>query len=1214
MKKNTLLLVTAIDCKLKLILFYFTIFLMFLFVHKGYSQCGPYQYYTGGNQTKMVGDGWVTSGGTWAYPINLYTARSGGQAVTQSNKLLSTPTYIQSPKINTPKTFSFWIKGTAALNYSFSFSDDNGTTWTPIVNGVTTLSTTLNPTPYAVSSATVPVLSTSWQLVTVTANFPVSPYGYYFKLNDTRVNGTFGTLCLDDFSWVSSVATDNTIVVPAVTSSVYTPTNCSVSVPTTAIYHFYDVGGSDDNFSNGQANILTFTPVDPTFKIKVTFIAPNFNLNGARVFVYDNTATTGNAILGSPFSATPLVTPYVSSLSSDGSITLEFISNGTYASSSILGQAGGYDIQVECSSPVCQLPTSAPTISTITSTTATIKWTGISPGYEYATTLTNSPPSASGTYTTSTTGVVSGLIPETFYYVWVRGNCGSSFYSDWVMSSGFTTLCPPNAVPYLEDFSGLNVALPHCTSSTGGDWQTNLSMGNLQATVAGNFFFTKPLTLSSATNYTLSYDYAALLGTANFDVYIGKVNDASIMIPANKLFSHIGISTAATNSFTFTIPTAGVYYIGFYLTSTSTPSTTQLTLDTISVDCVTPIITASTSIICSPNTIVTLTGSGVSGYTWATSAGTLYFNTAATFLYTSTLNRSTVYLRTNSNSTITLTSINGACSKTSTINIVVKGTTWDGTSWSSGVPDSTTQAVFNGNYTSTADLNACSVIVNNGAVLFKAGTSLIVQNAVNVAGGSLTFENNSSLVQMNDVTNATGVYNGGNVGNIIYQRDTNPMRLYDFTYWSSPVYPQTLVGLSPLTLSDKYLYFNAATSSWLSMASNSLMNIGKGYIIRAPQTFSATSAQVYHASFMGIPNSGTITTPIVGPGNLNLIGNPYPSALNIDLFMASPLNTAIVDKTIYLWTHNTAITNNNYSNNDYAVYNYLGGTGTSSAPSGATGGFNTNVPTGKIAAGESFFIKGLAAGNASFQNSMRVVGNNNQFYKNTNSNPSSSTEMNRIWLDISNNQGDYKQTLIGYTKNATLGMDKGYDGDYFSFGSPISLYSLVDVNPLAIQGRPMPFDVSDEVPLGFNTITTGTFTINLYDFDGLFTHQDIYLKDKYLNTVVNLKQGAYSFTANGGTYNDRFVLVYKYSTITTNISSFNENAIVLYKPNQNLIIDSGATIMKTVKVYDVRGALILEKEGINENKTSLNIGTMHQVLLIEITSYEGEVVSRKYVN
>ena len=587
---------------------------------------------------------------------------------------------------------------------------------------------------------------------------------------------------------------------------------------------------------------------------------------------------------------------------------------------------------------------------------------------------------------------------------------------------------------------------------------------------------------------------------------------------------------------------------------------------------------------------------------------------ASNYYYAAGTNKTTVYLKSTTDATITMTSINGACSKAVTVTIAFKSTTWNGTVWSNGIPDSTTQAIFNGNYTGTSDLNACSVIVNSGAVLFKAGTSLIVQNTVTVAGGSLTFESNASLVQPNDVVNTAGTFNGGNVGNITYQRDSNPMKMFDFTYWSSPVYPQTLVAFSPLTLSDKYLYFNAATNSWINLVSSSVMTVGKGYIIRAPQNFSTTSAQVFHGSFLGVPNNGTLTTPIVGSGTLNLVGNPYPSALNIDLFMANPLNTAVVDKTIYLWTHNTAITNNNYSNYDYAVYNYLGGTGTSAAPSGVTGGLNNNVPTGLIAAGQSFFIKGLTTGNATFQNAMRVVGNNSQFFKNNNSHSSASTSFNRVWLDITNHQGDYKQTLIGYNANATVGLDPGYDGDYFSFGSAVSLYSLVGTSPLAIQGRPLPFDASDEVLLGFNTTTTGLFTINLYDFDGLFTGQEIYLKDKQLNTIVNLKQGAYTFAANAGTYTDRFVLVYKNNAVTSSHSNFTEDTIVLFKPNQDVCVDTGTTLMKTVRVYDVRGSVIMDQEEINATKTSLSVGATHQVLLIEITSQDGVVVTRKYIN
>lgn len=1198
----------------KSILISILVAIVFLLTFETHAQCGSYQYFTGSNQAKMASDGWVTSGGTWSYIQNSTIARSGYQYIAQTNSNTTNPVYIKSPKINAPKTFSFWAKSKLAnSNCSLSFSDDNGATWTNINNGATTLSTNLNPTPYAVASAVIPVLTSSWQLITVTANFPASPNGYYFKINDARVNGTAATLCLDDLSWTSSDSTQNTIVVPEVNTDGLIPSNCTVSVPTTAVYHFYDVGGPDDYYSNGQTNNVTFTPVDPALKIKVSFLATNYNLAyGDNMSVYDNTTATGFPILGSPFSA-PLTTPYVSSLSSDGSLTAQFVSNGTYMVSPTGSLLDGYEILIECSQPVCQLPTSAPTISSTTSTTATINWTGISPEYEYAVTSTNTPPSSSGTSTTSTTGVITGLNVGTLYYAWVRSKCSPTFYSNWVMSTGFTTTCPANSVPYLEDFTGLNHVLPNCTSITGGDWQTNLASGKLLGSVSGNLFFTKPIELISGTFYNLSYDFAALLGTADFEVYIGKVNNASMMVPANKLFSHVGVSSASNNSITFNRGT-GVYYIGFYLASTSNASATQLSLDNVLVDCPAPVIVASSTFLCGSNSIVTLTSAGNYPIKWSTSAGGLYTNAIATWPYVQNKNLKTVYLKSNVNTTVTLTSVNGTCNNSVTQYIEFKATTWDGTTWSNGTPDSSTQATFEGNYTSTGDLNACSVVVNSGNVVFNPNHSLIVLNEVKVNGGSLTFENNASLVQTSDVTNAAGVYSGGNTGSITYKRTTNPIRRFDFTYWSTPVNPQTLVGLSPYTLPDKFMSYNAASSLWTINNSSATMVPGKGYIIRGPQSYDAVVPQIFNGSFNGVPNNGTITIPIAGPNNLNLIGNPYPSALNADLFLSNALNSGILDPTIYLWTHNTAVTGNNYSSSDYAVYNYLGGTGTTAAPSGATGGFNNNVPNGKIASGQSFFIKGLAAGNATFLNSMRVVGNNNQFFKTTQTSSNGNDQNHRIWLDIKNEQNDYKQTLIGYTPKATNKVDSGYDAELINSESPVSLYSIAENTLLSIQGRSMPFNDSDEVDLGFSTKTAGNFTINLQNFDGLFSNQEIFLKDNKLNKVIDLKKASYSFISDKGVFNNRFVLGYRDTFSTLKNKEITPNDIIIFKPNQDLYIDSGRAIMKKIRVFDVRGRILLEKEDISATQTTLNVGSSNQVLLIEITTNDGISITKKYVN
>jgi hypothetical protein len=533
-------------------------------------------------------------------------------------------------------------------------------------------------------------------------------------------------------------------------------------------------------------------------------------------------------------------------------------------------------------------------------------------------------------------------------------------------------------------------------------------------------------------------------------------------------------------------------------------------------------------------------------------------------------------------------------------------TTWNGTTWSNGAPNSGIRAVFTGNYSSTGNLSACSILVNSGIVTVNANHTFIVDNEVTISGGSLVFEDNSSLVQIN---------NGINSGNIVYKRNTMPMKKFDYTYWSSPVYPQTLVGLSPFTPSDKYYQFDPVVGNWAGVAAINLMDKGKGYIIRAPYTFDQNIPAVYNGEFNGVPNNGTITTPIqVSTSIYNLIGNPYPSAISADLFLSDLSNVAAVDATIYLWTHNTPITANQYNSNDYAVYNYLGGTGTSSAPNV---GVNANVPTGKIASGQSFFIGGLTNGVATFKNTMRIIGDNNQFFRSSSPIVTSSFqnfEKHRIWLDVVNSQGNYKQTLVGYATNATSGIDRGFDGTFFNVGNALNLYSVNNETLLSIQGRPLPFTDTDEVDLGFSSAVADSFKINLYDFDGLFTSQDIFLKDRDLNVIHNLKLAPYNFASNAGTFNSRFSLVYRDATLSNSNFSANADSITLYKPNENLNIKTSGIIMQSVKVYDTRGSLLFEKTGINSSQTTLNLGAVNQMLLIQITTADSKIITRKYVN
>lgn len=557
--------------------------------------------------------------------------------------------------------------------------------------------------------------------------------------------------------------------------------------------------------------------------------------------------------------------------------------------------------------------------------------------------------------------------------------------------------------------------------------------------------------------------------------------------------------------------------------------------------------------------------------------------------------------------------INGTCEAYSNvITVTYNTTTWNGSAWSNGVPTSGSAVIFAGNYNSLGDLNACSVQINSGNVVFGNTTTypnhtLIIQNGLTISGGSLTFENNASLVQVNNVANS---------GSITYNRNTTPIRKFDYTYWSSPVQNQILANLSPNTLSDKYFWFDTTFYNWTGVTAPALtpMDIGKGYIIRAPQTFDPVTAAIFPASFAGVPNNGDYTVNIVKTGlnDLNCIGNPYPSALNADDFILNNTSAfgALPGTTLYFWTHNTAIANNLYTFDDYAVYNFTGGTGTGTLAAGA----NNATPNGIIAAGQSFMIKGVINGTttATFTNSMREVGNNSQFFR---INSATNLERNRFWLELKNNQGVYKQILIGYVENATDGFDNGYDGEILEAGNSASFYSILDTRKLAVQGKGNNFAASDQVPIGFKTTAAGTFEISLSDFEGLFENQDVFVEDTMLNLVINLKQSSYSFTSEIGTFESRFLIRFTSSTLGNSESDFNSNSIVIYKNfDQKNIVNSGVKKMKSIQIFDILGRLLWSKENINLNEITLKDFTSNSVLLISIELTDGQIFSRKYTN
>jgi hypothetical protein len=721
-------------------------------------------------------------------------------------------------------------------------------------------------------------------------------------------------------------------------------------------------------------------------------------------------------------------------------------------------------------------------------------------------------------------------------------------------------------------------------------------------------------TTNSPISYSILWDSAAHTaglidqGATSFAFLSGGGNVNTIALPASL--------AANTYSGTMTIANANC-------------STTQSIQVTVKPKPTAPAPGAVTEPTCVISTgSVTLSGLPVST-TWlitqSGTASTTYTNTGVTYLVSSLAPG--IY-------TFTV-EYAGSCVSSSSTSVVVNAVvinTWNGTVWSktgdTTPPTASTDiVVFDGDYSSPAIINGCSCQVESEKnVTIQSGGIMSLIDAVTNSGGTLTFENNSSLIQQNN----TAV----NTGTIIYKRNTTAMKNFDYTYWSSPVAGQTLYVLSPNTLSDKYLSFSL--NKWIVETSSNVMTAGKGYIIRVPKPHfwpnPYASTYVQSVQFIGVPNNGDYSLPIDPVGYSNLIGNPYPSAMSADAFLLeNSINNNRIQGTIRFWTHNTTINSSSkYSAADYASYNYLGGVGTAAAPSAGTGGLNTNIPSGFIAAGQSFMtISASAAGPVVFNNSMRVgiADKNAQFFKGTKS-KTTTIEKHRVWLNLTNTEGAFKQMLVGYATGATNGLDTAFDGLSSDSNKYIDFYSVNDNKNFVIQGRALPFDKTDKVPLGYKTAIVGTFTISIDQIDGVLANESVFIEDKVTNAIHNLKNGTYTFSTSIGTFNNRFVLCYKdnsivdpivanpivtdsialdqnkgNTTLATDDFVKKERSLIVSVKDHQIKIDSFEETIGMVVVYDLRGRQLFQNEHVNENEYVIrDLGVRDQFLIVLIQS------------
>ncbi|MDR6966704.1 hypothetical protein J2X31_000702 [Flavobacterium arsenatis] len=524
-------------------------------------------------------------------------------------------------------------------------------------------------------------------------------------------------------------------------------------------------------------------------------------------------------------------------------------------------------------------------------------------------------------------------------------------------------------------------------------------------------------------------------------------------------------------------------------------------------------------------------------------------------------------------------------------------TIWNGIAWSDGEPNTSRSAIIEGNLELNGSLSAKNFTVNSGVFSILPEASLSIDGSIinNLEPANFIVENDGNLVQ------TTTASMRKNQCEITVYKENTPFKRLDYTMWSSPIANQNLFGFSPETIngvtnyigSTGRIYVYEGTSGYINptpFTEDAVFADAKGYLFRAPNTWDENIPMAYEGEFIGTPNNGTFNVSTY-EDSFTSIGNPYPSTIDaLELFDANPSLGAL-----YFWTNTNAAEDGDYTQNNYASYTIAGGTSVN----------ETGVePTNFIAVGQGFIAYNDAT-QVTFNNGMRV-GNSTHFFR------MNTAERHRFWLNLKGeNDINFNQILVSYMDGATDGIDTQIDGKMFGYEGS-ALYNLINDEKFSIQGKALPFEVSDVVPLGFKAQNAGTFAISLANFDGLFSEGDvtIHLKDNQTGMAHNL-QTPYSFSSDAGTFNARFEVIYQSTLGIENPNKMSN--LIIYHNHENIIVKSSEEIQK-IKVYDVLGRLIYSDEKVNTTIYQIPSTTLNAEMLLISVEINDRVTTRKIIN
>jgi len=538
------------------------------------------------------------------------------------------------------------------------------------------------------------------------------------------------------------------------------------------------------------------------------------------------------------------------------------------------------------------------------------------------------------------------------------------------------------------------------------------------------------------------------------------------------------------------------------------------------------------------------------------------------------------------------------------------------------------------------------VFVNNEQLFVKGDLEL------NSATSNMYLRNDAQLLQG---TTAPGVNKG--VGELsVYQEGTADG--FDYNYWCSPVgnilsatavnnpfgiaQLKDITGLttannpvlttalngtaSPLTISSRWIYkfiTSNTYANWVAVGANNTVNAGEGFTMKGTDGTSANNPGANQRyDFRGKPNDGTININVAA-GMRTLTGNPYPSAINLNLFLRDPANLAVINGTAYFWEHNDAVNSHNLAayQGGYGTYianagDFLPGTYTSATWNTYNNDGTLNT-TGALTGstykrmftpiGQGFKIEGTALGTAQMKNAYRVfvkegAANNSQFERDGNEanggdrwgviqnvagvdyTQYSNKELPQIKIHTVLNNQYSREVAIAFNNQATDGFDLGMDAKAPEYNLPNDAYFPLDATNQFVIST-LPFDIDKRIPFAFKAGEQTTFKVTVGNTVNFTDAENVYLFDKQTGIYHDIKNNFFEITLPVGVVKDRFEITFKDATLSSNDNTLAESLTVYQNNSANNLTISNPQMrdLKSCAMYDVAGKLIFTKNNLGTN-------------------------------